>query len=93
LIHVKPYRFFQGTADINAPPGLTKNEHDSEPVHHQVRRVSRSHSVDKEKEGEEVKVDDKEIKGDNSKSVMEGESDKSELNVVSGAIETENKDS
>ena len=92
LIHVKPYRFFQGTADINAPPGLTKNEHDSEPVHHQVRRVSRSHSVDKEKEGEEVKVDDKEIKGDNSKSVMEGESDKSELNVVSGDIETENKD-
>lgn len=92
LIHVKPYRFFQGTADINAPPGLTKNEHDSEPVHHLVRRVSRSHSVDKEKESEDVKVDDKEIKGDNSQSVMEGVSDKSELNIVSGDIETENKD-
>ncbi|CAL1528051.1 unnamed protein product [Lymnaea stagnalis] len=36
LIHVKPYRYFQGTADINAPPGLTKSEHDNEPVSHKV---------------------------------------------------------
>ena len=36
LVHVKPYRFFQGTADINAPPGLTKKEHDSEPLAHKV---------------------------------------------------------
>ncbi|KAH9488064.1 RNA polymerase II [Bulinus truncatus] len=36
LIHVKPYRFFQGTADINAPPGLSKSEHDSEPIVHKV---------------------------------------------------------
>ncbi|BFZ13002.1 hypothetical protein BsWGS_16041 [Bradybaena similaris] len=36
LIHVKPYRFFQGTADINAPPGLTKSEHDNEPISHKV---------------------------------------------------------
>ncbi|RUS84178.1 hypothetical protein EGW08_008065, partial [Elysia chlorotica] len=34
LVHVKPYRFFQGTADINAPPGLTKKEHDDEPLTH-----------------------------------------------------------
>lgn len=34
LIHVKPYRFFQGTADINAPPGLTKSENDDIPVSH-----------------------------------------------------------
>ncbi|KAK0051541.1 RNA polymerase II subunit A C-terminal domain phosphatase [Biomphalaria pfeifferi] len=36
LIHVKPYRFFQGTADINAPPGLSKSEHDSEPIIHKI---------------------------------------------------------
>ncbi|GFR96794.1 RNA polymerase II subunit A C-terminal domain phosphatase [Elysia marginata] len=36
LVHVKPYRFFQGTADINAPPGLTKKEHDGETLTHKV---------------------------------------------------------
>ncbi|XP_076448996.1 RNA polymerase II subunit A C-terminal domain phosphatase-like [Babylonia areolata] len=36
LIHVKPYRFFQGTADINAPPGLEKSENDNVPIHHKV---------------------------------------------------------
>ncbi|XP_046662876.1 LOW QUALITY PROTEIN: RNA polymerase II subunit A C-terminal domain phosphatase-like [Homalodisca vitripennis] len=28
LIHVKPYHFFQHTGDINAPPGLAKDEND-----------------------------------------------------------------
>ncbi|XP_045192991.2 RNA polymerase II subunit A C-terminal domain phosphatase-like [Mercenaria mercenaria] len=42
LVHVKPYRLFQGTADINAPPGLTKTEHDSETLVHRVRKVSQS---------------------------------------------------
>ncbi|XP_017784029.1 PREDICTED: RNA polymerase II subunit A C-terminal domain phosphatase [Nicrophorus vespilloides] len=28
LIHVKPYHFFQHTGDINAPPGLDKQEND-----------------------------------------------------------------
>lgn len=28
LIHVKPYHFFKHTGDINAPPGLTKDEND-----------------------------------------------------------------
>lgn len=28
LIHVRPYHFFQHTGDINAPPGLTKQEKD-----------------------------------------------------------------
>nr|KAG5690606.1 hypothetical protein BaRGS_022610 [Batillaria attramentaria] len=36
LVHVKPYRFFQGTADINAPPGLTKMENDDVPITHKV---------------------------------------------------------
>ena len=33
LVHVKPYRFFQGTADINAPPGLDKTDDVSEEIH------------------------------------------------------------
>jgi len=28
LVHVKPYHFFQHTGDINAPPGLSKQEND-----------------------------------------------------------------
>ncbi|KAL8601091.1 hypothetical protein ACOMHN_040792 [Nucella lapillus] len=36
LVHVKPYRFFQGTADINAPPGLDKSENDDIPLVHKV---------------------------------------------------------
>ena len=28
LIHVKPYHYFKHTGDINAPPGLTKQEND-----------------------------------------------------------------
>lgn len=36
LVHVKPYRFFQGTADINAPPGLTKSENDDIPIKHKI---------------------------------------------------------
>ena len=36
LVHVKPYRFFQGTADINAPPGLDKTENDNIPMVHRV---------------------------------------------------------
>lgn len=42
LIQVKPYRFFQGTADINAPPGLKKNENDAIPLYHKIRRISHS---------------------------------------------------
>ncbi|XP_055536384.1 RNA polymerase II subunit A C-terminal domain phosphatase [Wyeomyia smithii] len=32
LIQVKPYHFFQHTGDINAPPGMTKNELDGKGV-------------------------------------------------------------
>ena len=57
LIHVKPYRFFQGTADINAPPGLAKTEDDDKPLVHRVRRVSQS-STDSQKDNDnEMKTD------------------------------------
>lgn len=53
LVHVKPYRFFQGTADINAPPGLTKTEEDDKPIVHRVRRVSQSSTGSKDGDGKE----------------------------------------
>ena len=56
LIHVKPYRFFQGTADINAPPGLSKTEEDDKPIVHRVRTVSQS-STDSQKDQTEEKKD------------------------------------
>ncbi|KAK7114244.1 RNA polymerase II subunit A C-terminal domain phosphatase-like [Littorina saxatilis] len=46
LVHVKPYRFFQGTADINAPPGLDKTENDSIPITHKVIDHHEDHSSD-----------------------------------------------
>ncbi|KAK3610312.1 hypothetical protein CHS0354_029778 [Potamilus streckersoni] len=54
LVHVKPYRFFQGTADINAPEGLTKTENDDKPVVHMVRRISHSSTDLKEGSGEDI---------------------------------------
>ena len=55
LIHVKPYRFFQGTADINAPPGLSKTEEDDTPIVHRVRRVSQSSTGSQKDQDSEVK--------------------------------------
>ena len=55
LIHVKPYRFFQGTADINAPPGLTKTEEDDKPIVHRVRTVSQSSTGSQKDQQEEIK--------------------------------------
>ncbi|XP_069112062.1 RNA polymerase II subunit A C-terminal domain phosphatase-like isoform X2 [Argopecten irradians] len=67
LIHVKPYRFFQGTADINAPPGMTKTENDSEPITHKVRRISRSESKEEQVNEEKKEEKDSESVGDKKK--------------------------
>ncbi|KAK2166780.1 hypothetical protein LSH36_35g02005 [Paralvinella palmiformis] len=39
LIHVKPYHFFCGTADINAPPGLGKETDDGRSHRHNVNII------------------------------------------------------
>ena len=75
LIHVKPYRFFQGTADINAPPGLSKTEHDSDPMNHKVTKVQRSNSKEDsnstdKKDKEDIKVETPE-KGDSPKGISD----------------------
>ncbi|XP_052819022.1 RNA polymerase II subunit A C-terminal domain phosphatase-like [Mya arenaria] len=77
LVHVKPYRFFQGTADINAPPGLSKTEDDSKPIVHRVRRVSQSStgSFEEEHSGEKTTVgkgDDEKTVENSAKGVKEG---------------------
>ena len=69
LIHVKPYRFFQGTADINAPPGLDKTEEDDKPMIHRVRRVSQSSTDSKKDQDIEMKDDAKETKTEQPKTV------------------------
>ncbi|CAC5403310.1 CTDP1 [Mytilus coruscus] len=89
LIHVKPYRFFQGTADINAPPGLTKTEHDQEPVHHRVRRVSRSKSIEKE---DEIEADDSVEKGDNLQTKNDEETEKSYVKEDNKTANSANED-
>lgn len=88
LIHVKPYRFFQGTADINAPPGLDKTEHDKEPLTHKVHVVSRSNSKEDKTEGEEKEGNEEqkpkaainETTQNESESKKESEKETDELN-------------
>ncbi|XP_071091699.1 RNA polymerase II subunit A C-terminal domain phosphatase-like [Haliotis cracherodii] len=75
LIHVKPYRFFQGTADINAPLGLTKTENDGIPITHRVRRASDSQDEQKAKteavEGESADVEMKEVTSNDTSSAIQ----------------------
>lgn len=80
LVHVKPYRFFQGTADINAPPGLTKTEHDSETLVHRVRKVSQSSTGSKDEHSEDkTECDTEKNESRSSKKCAESESAKTEF--------------
>ena len=68
LVHVKPYRFFQGTADINAPPSLTKKEHDNEPLTHKEVdsnkvKISQENSVESGVAAETSSTDEKIVEG------------------------------
>ncbi|XP_039438951.1 RNA polymerase II subunit A C-terminal domain phosphatase [Culex pipiens pallens] len=50
LIQVKPYHFFQHTGDINAPPGMSKNELDGKGVDFKDL-IGQAHKEKKDKEG------------------------------------------
>ena len=39
MVHVKPYRFFEGTADINAPPGVKDMEEGEKVPKHKERKL------------------------------------------------------
>ncbi|XP_067651829.1 RNA polymerase II subunit A C-terminal domain phosphatase-like [Haliotis asinina] len=74
LIHVKPYRFFQGTADINAPQGLTKTENDGIPITHRVRRASDSQDEPKASEtagDKSAEVEMKDVADNETNSVIQ----------------------
>ena len=78
LIHVKPYRFFQGTADINAPPGLTKTEHDNEALVHRVRKISQSSTGSNgEKSDGQSKTENQNEKSGDAQSKTGSDNDKS----------------
>jgi RNA polymerase II subunit A-like phosphatase len=77
LIHVRPYHFFQHTGDINAPPGLSKQEKDdkegfdfkslnkaensSEGSSSEVLNGSTSKSEEKDKESPEKVLSDEDV--------------------------------
>ncbi|CAI9719936.1 RNA polymerase II subunit A C-terminal domain phosphatase-like [Octopus vulgaris] len=83
LIHVKPYRFFQGTADINAPPGLSKKENDSKPITHRVRRISCNIDEDEK----DLCVDDEEDEKKDNDGASEDQNDpKRDLETESDTI-------
>ncbi|KAL4234554.1 RNA polymerase II [Mactra antiquata] len=75
LVHVKPYRFFQGTADINAPPGLTKTEQDNEPVVHRVRKVSVSSTNSNDEKVSVSSTNSNDEKGKNKADTESGNGD------------------
>nr|CAD7448775.1 unnamed protein product [Timema bartmani] len=56
LIHVKPYHFFQHTGDINAPPGLAKQENDDKEGYDFSRMGSPENKLLSEQNGSEVQV-------------------------------------
>lgn len=53
LIQVKPYHFFQHTGDINAPPGMSKNELDGKGLDFK--------DLSSQKDKKVVEIDDKEV--------------------------------
>ncbi len=48
LIHVRPYHFFQHTGDINAPPGLSKQEADDKEGYDFTKHNSKEDAVVKD---------------------------------------------
>ncbi|XP_061197142.1 RNA polymerase II subunit A C-terminal domain phosphatase-like [Saccostrea echinata] len=92
LIHVKPYRFFQGTADINAPPGLDKKEHDKEPLTHKVHIISRSNSKEDNNEKKEGMGGETEEKGGGKSGQTEnGEAAKTDAEETDRKCEKDNE--
>ena len=76
LVHVKPYRFFQGTADINAPPGLEKRENDSVPIVHKVidhHPTTPTTPADGGEEKGDMMMGDGQVKGEGKSTPVSGE--------------------
>ncbi len=59
LIHVKPYLFFEGTADINAPPGLKKSGDTGHKRHSKIVKVPKAKDSQKKSNGKKSLSDTK----------------------------------
>ncbi|XP_063238173.1 RNA polymerase II subunit A C-terminal domain phosphatase isoform X2 [Bacillus rossius redtenbacheri] len=89
LIHVKPYHFFQHTGDINAPPGLAKQEEDEITGFD----FSKLGSEEKKAVSPATEVNGKpEPKEDVQKAAAEEAEEPSQANGVSGDGEAERSD-
>ncbi|XP_064640607.1 RNA polymerase II subunit A C-terminal domain phosphatase-like [Lineus longissimus] len=80
LIHVKPYRFFQGTADINAPPGMDKTDD----VSAEIKADSVLHHPEGENNPDEkdkalTSMQNLELKSESESNNAAGDSDSNEL--------------
>ncbi|ETN66731.1 Fcp1 [Anopheles darlingi] len=92
LIQVKPYHFFQHTGDINAPPGMSKNELDGKGVDFK-ELMSQSLKDKKVKEGEDssrpptpkIQTED----GKQKEEIEESEKGAPEKDIVKGNSQTD----
>uniref|UniRef100_A0A1Q3EZ87 RNA polymerase II subunit A C-terminal domain phosphatase n=1 Tax=Culex tarsalis TaxID=7177 RepID=A0A1Q3EZ87_CULTA len=74
LIQVKPYHFFQHTGDINAPPGMSKNELDGKGVDFKDL-IGQAHKEKMDKEGSRPptpKIETEEASKETEKPVADG---------------------
>lgn len=67
LIHVKPYHFFQHTGDINAPPGLDKQENDEK----EGVDLNKVKAKSKNENGKALNTGDTQMKVDEEKTISE----------------------
>ena len=59
MVHVKPYNFFEGTADINAPPGMAKGKKSKDGQNGKKMRKSKIVKVLKKKTQRDMASEDK----------------------------------
>jgi RNA polymerase II subunit A-like phosphatase len=87
LITVKPYRFFTGTGDINAPPGSEQafTHPPAIPLHEDATEVEVKDATDGKEKGSDEKMDCEEPKNSSDNSQKSAcESEKSESDASSG---------
>lgn len=92
LIQVKPYHFFQHTGDINAPPGMSKNELDGKGLDFKdlsSQKDKKVVEIDVKEVDEELKIDEK-LKIDEPKIIDDKEKIEDEEIVVTAGTSKNN---
>lgn len=95
LIQVKPYHFFQHTGDINAPPGMSKNELDGKGVDFSDMKDGKKGSMKKAPEAGDDKKDTKkeDAAGDVKKDEDKEKDDKSKEGEKVTDVKSSDKES